>query len=59
MIEVPSGGCLSYKSINWYISAGYFLLYDFGASEPLPGIRYMAKMEIEYSSALVSIWLKT
>lgn len=55
MIEVPSGGCPSYKSINWYISAGYFLLYDFGASEPLPGIRYMAKMEIEYSSALVSI----
>ena len=52
---MPSRGCIGYKSSNWYISTGYFLLNDSGASEALPGNHYMAKMEIEYPSVLVSI----
>ena len=50
-----TGGYNGYKSGNWYISTGYFVVNDSGASEALSGIRYMAKMETEYPSALLSI----
>ena len=56
LVWMPGGWSISYKSCNWYISTGYFLLNGFGGSEALPGIRYIAKMEMEYPSVQVSIW---